>query len=50
MLRVSEFSTAERLMIHWKFKLVHLAVFALVLLSAVLGCTCGGWGKYGCAW
>ena len=36
-------------MIHWNLKLVHLAVFALVLLSAVLG-----WlepiGTFGCAW
>jgi hypothetical protein len=36
-------------MIHWKFKLTHLAVFAILLVSALLGCIGAGW-QYGCAW
>jgi hypothetical protein len=38
-------------MIHWKFKLVHLAIVALVSASAFLGCLIPGLGGlYGCAW
>ena len=39
--------TAERHMIHWKVKLVHLAVVALVLGSAFAGYLAE---PFGCAW
>jgi hypothetical protein len=37
-------------MIHWKFKLVHLAVVAAVVAAAVAGCADELAGVFGCSW
>jgi hypothetical protein len=36
-------------MIHWKFKLMHLAVTGTILVAAFGGCFFGSW-RDGCAW
>jgi hypothetical protein len=37
-------------MIHWKFRLVHLAVAASIVVAAVAGCVDGIASWFGCAW